>query len=240
VTYQAVVLGYTPLVYYRNKETTGTAATDTSGNAHTGTYTDVFTLNQTDSPITSDAAARSVLWDGSDGWIDAGFNPFVAGSLRTYHGWAKRTDQSNNHGFFGGTAVSTSPALWCDTGGGTIYWSPDMSAGQIAFDVGYPNDGIWHSWMLSFNATTFDALLYIDGAKNGATKNIGFGYNGSPGNWQVCGRGTYQYVWKGKLAETFVAGSILTAADALAIHNAAATGGAGGGVLLDSGFWARS
>ena len=237
MTYQAVVLGYTPLVYYRNKETSGTSAADTSGNGRAGTYTDNFTLNQTDSPITSDAAARSILYDGSDAYIANAYNPFTNGTNRTYHCWAKRTDQSNFHAFFGGADASHSPALFCDNGGGTIFWSPDMSAGQLSFDNGYPNDGAWHSVMLSFNATTFDVICYIDGSKNGATKNSGFGYNASPGGYQVSGRGTFQYVWKGKIAEPFVVSGLLVAADASAIHSAAATGGPSG-FLVNTGFWA--
>ena len=241
MTYQAVVLGYTPLVYYRNKETSGTSAADTSGNSRSGTYTDNYTLNQTDSPITSDGAARSILYDGSDAYIANTYNPFVNGTNRTFHGWAKRTDQSNFHAFFGGASASTSPALFCDNGGGTIFWSPDMSAGQLSFDNGWPNDGAWHSWMLTFNATSFDVIMYIDGVKNGATKNSTFAYNTGtgPGGWQVSGRGTFQYVWKGKIAEPWVANGLLVAADAAALHSAASTGGPGGGVLTSSGFWVR-
>src|SRR3954466_1541699 len=37
--YSAAVLADTPVVYYRLAEASGTSATDSSGNSHTGTYT---------------------------------------------------------------------------------------------------------------------------------------------------------------------------------------------------------
>jgi Concanavalin A-like lectin/glucanases superfamily len=232
--YDTTVLGYTPTLFYRQKETSGTAAADASTGSHAGTYTDNFTLNQSDSPITNDASARSVLWDGSDGWIATSYNPFSGN--KTFMGWGKRTDQSAAHGFFGGSAASTSPCLYLGSGDASINWAPDMSSTVVTFDVSWPGGGGWHFIMLTFNNTTFDAICYVDGVKNGATKNPGVGYNASPGNFQWCGRGTFQYVWKGKLAEPAIVNGLLVGSDALAIYQAATS--VGGGFNPAQGFWA--
>jgi hypothetical protein len=68
-SYTQRVLADGPAIYYQLRETSGTAATDASGNSVTGTYEGTFTLDQTSGkPVTGEAAARYVTL-GSGGRV---------------------------------------------------------------------------------------------------------------------------------------------------------------------------
>lgn len=60
-------LSLTPWMYLRLEDTSGTSATDASGNSQTGTYTNSPTLNQ--APISFDQTGRSVLFNGASQYI---------------------------------------------------------------------------------------------------------------------------------------------------------------------------
>lgn len=67
--YSEEVLADSPVGYWRLGETSGTNANDEGSASIDGTYSGTYTQNQT-SLLTSDTANKSVLLDGSSGYID--------------------------------------------------------------------------------------------------------------------------------------------------------------------------
>jgi len=68
VTYAAEVLADTPVGYWRLNDASGTVAVDASGSGHDGTYVGAPALGVT-SPITSDAAAKAVTFNGTSQYV---------------------------------------------------------------------------------------------------------------------------------------------------------------------------
>ncbi len=81
--YEDEVLADSPVGYWRLGETSGTSAADLGSAAQAGTYSGGYTLNQT-SLLASDAANKSVLLNGSSGYIDctaSGAFSFAGGNM---------------------------------------------------------------------------------------------------------------------------------------------------------------
>jgi hypothetical protein len=88
--YSDLVMSDTPYAYWRLGESSGTTATDISGNGRDGTYTGTFTLGQASGiPGETDTA---VLLDGATGHIDCGDTQMrVGGTSVTLEAWVKLT-----------------------------------------------------------------------------------------------------------------------------------------------------
>lgn len=83
--YSDLILTSSPVGYWRLNETTGVTASDISGEAHHGTYTNTYTLNQ-QGLVDQDATSKSVIFDGTDGLVT-----MVAGVPEALHGAAAVT-----------------------------------------------------------------------------------------------------------------------------------------------------
>jgi hypothetical protein len=86
-SYSERVLSDGPYLYYQLRETSGTAAADSSGNGVTGTYAGTVTLNQTSGkPVTGETASRYVNF-AADGRVSFPTAAFVGVPKITLESW---------------------------------------------------------------------------------------------------------------------------------------------------------
>ena len=102
MSYDSEVAADTPAIYWKLQETSGTAATDSSGNARTGTYNGTpatnYALNQSVSLLGSDPTAKSVKFMRDSG---------------TEGGWpTTRSNLSDGSTACGKASVSLAYASW--------------------------------------------------------------------------------------------------------------------------------
>jgi hypothetical protein len=105
--YSDLILASSPVGYWRLNETSGVTASDSSGGAHHGTYTNTYTLNQP-GLVDQDTTSKSVDFDGSDGFVQlpASISAALHGSAAiTLEGWILAT-----------SVASSSPAMTFSTG----------------------------------------------------------------------------------------------------------------------------
>jgi type II secretory pathway pseudopilin PulG len=86
--YKSVVLGDSPVGYWRLDETSGTTAKDSSGNGNNGTYSGGVTLNQ--QSILSDGNAAATF-DGSSGYVEIPYNASLNPPIFSIEAWVKPT-----------------------------------------------------------------------------------------------------------------------------------------------------
>lgn len=226
--YSAAVLADSPLAYFRLDETSGTTLTDSSGNAHNGTYVSP-TLGVTGATSDGDKAATfngtsayAFAAGGGAAWV-----PTHASSW-TFECWAKFTSTG-----FAGLATIRTPSPFADSGI-TCNITIGRTAGRIGAETwdwansgsrvissANNNDGNWHHVAVTFDQPTNTLKLYIDGSLNDTKTQ---GTTGGAGNRQVTlaanNGGTSQW-FPGSLDEFAVYGAALSAAR-IAAHYAAA------------------
>lgn len=127
--YRSIVIQEYPLAYYRINETTGTVATDSSGNGNAGTYSNV-TLN-TASLLANSSASNSGTFNGTTSKLDSATLPAIntlTGTV-TMNGWFKPTSlpSSGNFvelfGLIGTTGTTNLLGLRLDSSGNLVaYW----------------------------------------------------------------------------------------------------------------------
>jgi hypothetical protein len=158
--YQQSLLSLNPMAYWPLSETSGTTAYDVVG-GNNGTYIGGCTLAQS-GPTNSffGSTSRSVLFDGSSGYVDIPEGPFnITGSITTI-AWVNVSSVPNFAGVFGhGDAswrmsVSTSGEPGASDGTAGDATSPTSIA-----------DGNWH--MVAYTYTgipgSSNGQLYVDG-----------------------------------------------------------------------------
>jgi len=88
LSYPQVVLGDSPISYWRLGETSGNVASDQTGNDN-GTITGGVTLGQP-GPV---LGGGSFTFDGSTGWVDLGTNPNLQPQQWSIEAWFKSTTE---------------------------------------------------------------------------------------------------------------------------------------------------
>ena len=120
--YSAVILGDTPLGYWRLGESSGSTAADSSGNGYNGTY--VSCTQGAPSLINNNGGDLAVSGDGTSSQIIVGAVPALYNLSRSFsfECWAKPADVSGVYG------------LWS---AGYLGWCVLMSNGQLDFQLDY-------------------------------------------------------------------------------------------------------
>lgn len=184
--YALAVLADAPLAYYRLGETSGTVAADSSGNAHSGTYTNNPTLGAAglvtgDSNTAMGTAAgtgqRVVVPSNSTGWMNAPLALTVEAIVR-YPGTPGQAIVSR-----WGSSINAW-ILYRDTGTARIFGAIYTgSAGGRAFFVDSlltPVAGV--KYHLAFTYDNAILRFYVNGSPTGTATASGFvNFNGTGG-----------------------------------------------------------
>lgn len=150
-----------PLGWWKLDEPSGTAANDSSGNAHNGTYTNSPTLNQTGAFGNSKAvtfASASTQYVASAGFATASTNTV------TIAAWIKRSGAQTASGgvvFSRGTSPNVNGLMFYDSTKIGYTWNDDILTHSYS---GGPalTDGVWTHIVLVINGA--DARIYANGA----------------------------------------------------------------------------
>lgn len=163
------------IAHWAFDETSGTTATDTSGNGHDGANTNA-TIS-TDTPPTAFSNARSLSFNGSDSSVEAAPQAALTGNhSRTISLWFKTTVADTTQGIFdsGGIGHDTAMEIYTVADGGAGV-NPPTNPGGIAI-VMWDNDiyvpigisavanGQWHLLTFTYDEATQQSTLYFDGA----------------------------------------------------------------------------
>jgi hypothetical protein len=176
--YSAIILADVPSVYYKLNEASGTAITDNSGNAFTGTYSGTgVTYSQTGAIVGS--SDTSVLLDGSSGRILVPNTLNVNGwTTLTVECWLKLTNtatlasfpqiagndfpSTSHKGFFWYLAPSSDGhTCYFEIGDGTNFQTLSFGLGGL----GSLSAGVWYHLVAVYNGSS--VTIYVNGASMG-------------------------------------------------------------------------
>lgn len=201
--YAAQVLKDSPALYWRLNEPSGTTANDSSGNGRNGTYNFAPTFNQT-SPITADPGAKAVkLVTASTQSVSSTYQPFSAGTQRTFECWIKRASSTNTHQLWGTNGASEPLFRLSNNGDGPpshMIWTPSGGGTIKQWNYAWPDNTTFHHLVLTIDDASGGsgrlAELLIDTVSQGLATGLSaigdntyqfiFGSNGSYPDLTVC------------------------------------------------------
>jgi hypothetical protein len=157
-SYRNLVLSLGPSLYWPLDATYG--ATDQSGNGRNGTGAGGITIGGGGSPFAGETTSTD--FDGIDDRITSTYNPFSAGTIRSFAGWANRDTSGANHVLFGGMNASGEPQLQLD-GSQNVHWYADSGGSNANWAAAWPGNTQWVHWGLVFDDAGDQASLYING-----------------------------------------------------------------------------
>lgn len=168
-----------PHVYLRLGDSSGTTATDASGNGYDGTYVNTPTLGVTGA-LTDDADTAVTFDSGSKEHVTGTISLDISGGL-TIECWCKTTDTSSVLMLDVTGAVSGGATIYANTtsGGGAssgrlrFYAFEQGGGGNRIFayttnTTGF-NDGAWHHIVATVEQSTDTVQCFIDGSSVGIT-----------------------------------------------------------------------
>ncbi|MBI3295692.1 MAG: LamG domain-containing protein [Deltaproteobacteria bacterium] len=221
--YRNQILADSPIGYWRLGESSGTTATDLSGSAHDGTYTNTPTLAQT-GVLTGDSNTSVSFSAASSQYVDIGTsNDYTNTGVISLEAWFKTTDRTVPQFIMGhgnGTSdyvlsvgyTTKKVQFWTNGGGPSVSSTTDIS-----------NDTWYHVVAVRTGSTgDWTFKIYLNGILD-ATATSTTSEPGSVPNTNLCiGRdGSYtEYYFGGTLQEVAVYNSALTATQVLAHYNA--------------------
>lgn len=224
-SYADVVRGDNPIAYWRLRETSGTTATDETGNGHTGTYVNGPSLSAdgvTFTRASSQCATVSSL---------AGFPTTGA---YTVEAWINPVTHTDGYGIFGygnyGSTKQVNAIRLLNTTAIRVYWwgaDLDVITGSLA--------GVWSHVVTTWDGTT--RKLYVNGVLVGSDaptlpnfqlSNCAIGRTWPAGS----------EFFDGQMRETAIYGSALSAAQ-VELHYVAGVIGTAGQSLNGSTAFAR-
>lgn len=184
--YDGAVIADAPTIWWKLNETTGTTATDSSGNSHPGTYTIGTGTIGTAGPIVGNASETAFFTDGSTSKVNSSFNIPGGGqaalSVECWVNFLGITAASNNglRIISCGHTDSTNNGfeLWVVSAGNGVQWLVGNGAHTAAVNNPaaapflYPSTG-WHHFVGTYSAGT--ASLYQDGLLVGTASLTGGG-----------------------------------------------------------------
>lgn len=157
--YRDRVLADGAALYWRFRESVGeTIAVDSSGNGRSGTY--VGATDRVASPICRESDTAVDL-DGSTGYVSSTYSPYVAGTVRTFEGWAWRDTATNKNSLFGGT-IGQRMYIRVNAGSNDMVFGNGV--GNAVWTAAWPGTGQWVHWVLVIDDPGDTAKLYINGA----------------------------------------------------------------------------
>ena len=164
-TYPVAAKADTPIAYWRLDETSGTSATDASGNGRTLTISGGATLGGASAIDTR--PGTSIAIDATNGKLQAAFNKTtwgLTGSTMSVEAWFSTSATSGR-----GTIIRNSHSgagFWLARNGTAIEAAIYGSAQGLVSATGY-QDGKWHHAIATADGSNL--RLYIDGAQVGST-----------------------------------------------------------------------
>jgi hypothetical protein len=210
--YADAVNFYSPALYWKFDEPSGTVAHDASGNGHTGTFDASWTLNQSPAPI-GDPASRSASMNNSvftTGCKAAAYNLFYGANTKyTVMGWANRSAIGNVNNLF--DPNGTSMSVWLSNANAVdVLITTNSGANTQTWAGAWPGLSQWVHWAVTLDAHANAASLYINGVYKGTV---------SMSNWTT---GAFRAggLFNGGLDEYAVFESILSPANIAAIYAA--------------------
>ena len=166
--YSNKILSLSPTAYWRLNESSGTTATDSSGNGNNGTYISSVGLDVAGAfPSISDA---SVNFPGSTStYVDLGDNANLRVSNLTVSAWFKTDTVSGTH------FIINTGKDWNDTSGYMIFLDGNDLQARVSRSSGDDDilqlkyldcisTGTWYHVVLTFDDATNSAKLYLNGS----------------------------------------------------------------------------
>lgn len=190
-------------LYWRLGESAGTFEDQTANNRD-GTNAGGVTYSQT-GLLTNDADTSAGFPGLNNGRVTAAYSPFVAGSVRTFEGWAYRDTSAGEDQLFSGDGANP-PRLLLGSGGQNVAFRPDNSAagGDVTWTNAWPGNAQVVHWVLVFDDSANTAKLYINGAlvsEQAATEP----YGAAPGNFHLGGQsGGGSALFNGRMDEVAI------------------------------------
>lgn len=171
---------------------------DRSGNDHDGTAGGGAAVGT--GPLLPDGS-RSTDLDGADDRITTAYNPFVAGSVRTFAGWAYRDGSGSAMTLVGSTTPTSGDQMILQlvSGSQDVQFIPKNTGTFTTWTAAWPGNTQWVHWALVFDESANTAALYINGvlvSSQTETDN----YAATPGNLELGVRGTASSPFDGKMA----------------------------------------
>jgi PKD repeat protein len=211
--YGATVWNDAPSVYYRVDETTGSVATDQSGNVNSGNYAGGFTLGVS-SPVT--ATGSAVTFNGTTGTLASSVLG-AAPAVYSEEVWFKTTSTTGGKliGFGSSRSGSSSTHdrnLYMLGNGKLVFGTKTGTTINAATSSSSYNDGKWHYAAATQGPSGM--ALYVDGvsvATNSATTATSFNGYWRLGGDSLSGWGADNSFFKGTLDEGAVYPTVLTA-----------------------------
>lgn len=224
VGYPNAVAGFVPSLYWRLGESSGTNAADASGNGRSGTYGAGVTLGQTGA-LVGDANTAVSLTNTSTSVVTSTYSPFVAGSKRTFMGWAKRTATTDADTLFSDAASVVFLQL-ASGNENVVFQCPASNQNglfQVTWSAAWPGTGQWVHWALVYDANATVAELFIGGVSQGQQTVVGGTFTGAT-TFTVGGTSN---PFNGQVDEVAVFESALTARQIATIYQAGTVAPAG-------------
>lgn len=161
--YSAVVMTDAPVAFWKLNETSGTTATDSSGNGHNGTYTGSPTLNQS-GPFNG---IKAVDFDGVDDFVSVGDDAAFTTTNYTLELWANADTVSvdGNIPFAKRAAGTTGEWHIVYVNNGTAYGETLNTGGtDYLLAQGTCSAAAWHHIVYTLDGSSNIGSLYVDGA----------------------------------------------------------------------------
>lgn len=188
--YSAAVLADTPVVYYRLAEASGTSATDSSGNSHTGTYTGAGITYSVAGGVTGNNAVTlaSASTANMNTGVDAACNPGTGDF--SVECWVKNAVASLSIAICKYSGSGNDYYLGVDGANHAIFSAAntDNPAGVNVTGAVTVNDNAWHYLVGVKDGSTL--RLYVDGNADGTGAWSGSSTIAPGGNLMVGQLGT--------------------------------------------------
>ena len=208
--YVTTVMVDNPTGYWRLGESAGTVASDSSGNALTGSYVGGVTLGQAGAVGDGTAA----LLDGSTGYANLTNNATLQVGVGSLEAWVKTTTPGS--GYRGVAVKQYAYGVFLLSGQPVVY---DWTIGPVYTHPTSIADGAWHQLVLTFrDGVSGGSAFYVDGAPVGTfTWRVA-----NQATALVAGAGTpgVSQTIAGTLDEVSAYNQVLSAARVLAHYNA--------------------
>lgn len=190
-SYATTVIADTPLIYYRLGESSGTSATDSSGNSHTGVYSSSNITYAQTGLLTGDTATSVAIASG--GYMDTEQISLIAPNMGNFsiECWMKSSATSLQVMFGAADSSLLNDNYWMGINStvGKASFSAKNSAnssGVTTTSSATVNDGQRHYLAGTMNGATM--TIYVDGSASGTPATWVTGTNLAPTGQLVVGQ----------------------------------------------------
>lgn len=214
---KAAILELEPALYWALDAADG--ATDLSGNGRDGTAQGGLVVGAGPrlTPVSGDSSSDL---DGTNDRITSSYNPFAAGSKRTFLGVARRDASTSADTLFGAAGVDLGLSIAADSfDPDTVFWTPD-GTGVADWDAAWADPGIPQPWALVHeddvpSAGSSRASLYLSGDLVSQETSVDYA---STGNVQAGMTNASTAPFDGKLAHFAVFDRALSEEEIESVH----------------------